>query len=145
MATEVNAPRVQYPVAGTILTFTRTMRYWSRRKNTQGGMRESASGTARAAFTIRRDYLLDITLRFPETELSAVETMHAWMEDNIGTAFRFWPDVAITGTSFDCYLVSPVQGEDLAPTRADLPSDLEVTLTIRRTNGASFGLAWYSD
>lgn len=138
-------PKFEYPVAGTVLTLTRPMRHWSRRKITVGGMREAASG-ARAARTIRRDFLLDIVLRIDESELTAVETLHSWMEDNIGTAFRFWPDVGVAGTSFDCVLVKPVHGEDLTPVRSsEFASDLEVSLTLRRSNGAAWTLAWYPD
>lgn len=142
---EVNAPKFRYPTAsGTLLTLTRTMRFWDDYTETAGGFKESASRTARAGRTIVRDNLLDIVLRLTENERAAVRTMVNWMQDNPMTGFDFWPDVAVAGTVFVCYLVHPVQGETLKFARSqEFTSDLETTLTIRRTNLAAFDLIWH--
>lgn len=138
-------PRFQYPVAGTTLTLTQPMRHWERRQNTVGGWRQAASGVI-AARTIRRDYLLDLILRVDESELASVETMIAWMQDNPSTAFTFWPDTDVGGTSFSSLLISPLPGEELrAPRASEFASTLEVALTIRRSTGATWPLAWYPD
>jgi len=139
-------PKFQYPATtGTQLTLARPMGFWEHRQETVGGFRDSAAGV-RAAITIRRDYLLDIVLRFPEDNLDDVETMVAWMQDNPSTAFTFWPDVDVTGTSYASLLVSPGIGESLRATRnGTFKSDLETTLTLKRSNGAAWPLVWYPD
>ena len=137
-------PQFKYPASsGTVLTLTRDMRHWTQRQRTEGGWRESASGVA-AARTIRRDYLADFVIRFTESEADNMETLVAWMQDNIATAFDFWPNAATSGTFYPSYLRAPLHGDDYAPQRNDeLPSDWEVTLTLRRSTGAAWPLVWY--
>lgn len=139
-------PKFQYPAAGTVLALATPMRHWQRRQHTIGGLRESASGTARAARTIRRDYLLDLTLRVDEAELAAFELFIAWAQDNPATAFTFWPDVAVPGTSYACFLIAPVHGEEFtAPRDGEFASMLNPAITLRRTDGAAWPLVWYPD
>lgn len=140
-------PKLRYPAtSGTQLTLTRPMRHWSQPMDSVGGFRKSASGTARASYTIRRDRLLQLILRFDEAENAAIRAFIEWAQDNPNTGFDFWPDVAVVGTLFVCYLESPVVGERWEPQRnQDFASDLEASIVLRRTNGSAFDLSWYPD
>lgn len=134
-------PKLRYPVtSGTILTLTLPMRYWTERMSSIGGFAESASGT-RAARTIRRDYLLDVVFRIDEGELADVQTFVAWAQDHAPSPFDFWPDK--TGSSVSALLINPMQGSDLTPSRGESGSDLEVPLTLRKSDGTPWALSYY--
>lgn len=140
--------RFRYPAtSGTVLQLDLPQREWSRRPAVIGGFREAAVRTVRAAFTISRVYLLDLSLRVWESEITAVESMVAWMQDNPMTAFDFWPDYETTpGTSYQALLVSPMPGErdlEFAPT--DFPAMRDVALTLVRSAGASWPLEYFGD
>lgn len=141
-------PRFRYPhTTGTVLLLENPQREWTRRPRVVGGFREAAVQTVRASRTISRIYLLDIVLRVMESEITAIESMVAWMQDNPMTAFDFWPDYETTpGTSYQALLVSPMPGErdlEFAPT--DFPAMRDVALTLVRSAGASWPLEYFGD
>lgn len=130
--------------AGADYTLTLAQREWDRRTPTIGGFREAAAGGAnRAGRIIRRDYLLDIILRVYESEITSIETMVAWMQDNFATPFTWWPDVDVVGTSFSALLVSPAPGEELTFAPSEFRGMREARLTLRRADGLSWNLQYY--
>lgn len=140
--------RFRYPAtSGTVFQCTLAQREWDRRPRVIGGYREAAVQTIAASRTISRIYLLDIVLRIRESELTAVESMVAWMQDNPVTAFDFWPDFTTTpALTFTALLKSPVPGErDLDFPRSDFPGMRECLLTLARSTGASWDLEYYGD
>lgn len=140
--------RFRYPgTSGTVLQLAYSQREWDRRPQVMGGFREAAVPTVRATRTISRIYLLDIVLRVLESEISAVESMVAWMQDNPNTAFDFWPDYEATpATTFTALLKSPMPGAgDLEFAKSEFPGMREVTLTLIRSTGASWNLEYFGD
>lgn len=133
--------------AGTDYVTTIAQREFDRRGETVGGFREAAAGgTNRAGRVIRRDYLLDIVLRIYESEITAIETMIAWMQDNFATPFTHWPDYVTTpALSFSALLVSPAPGDPLEFPKSEFPGMRDVRLTLRRADGLSWDLEYYGD
>lgn len=141
-------PKFVYPsTSGTVFILMYPMRHWTRRQQTVGGHRVAAAGHPNvAARTVRRDYLLDVVLRLHETELDAAESLIAWAQDNPATTFDFLPHFDGTAGSYPSYLISPVQEEEFTPQRnSEVASVFETTLTFKRSTGASWPFAWYSD
>jgi hypothetical protein len=140
--------RFRYPVtSGTVFQATLAQAEWDRRPRVIGGHREAAVQTVQAGRTISRIYLLDIILRVRESEITAVENMVAWMQDNLHSAFDFWPDYTTTpGLTFTALLKSPLPGQaDLEFARSSFPGMREVPLTLARSTGESWDLEYYGD
>lgn len=132
--------------AGTDYVFSLAQREWDRRPEVIGGYREAAVRTVRAARTISRTYMLDVVLRVRESEISMVETLVAWMQDNPNTAVEWWPDKDVALESFDVLLVAPMPGEgDLDFARSDVGGIREVTLTLIKDDGTAWDLEYYGD
>ena len=132
-------PRFVY--TGTDWTPDLPQRPWAYRTPTVGGSRTAASGTP-ASYVVRRDSLLAVTLRIWETELADLQALVAWGQAS--ETITFYPDTD-TGTSYACYLESPLAGEELAPQRNDqVPQILEVSLVLR-SQGAAFALEYFPD
>jgi len=126
--------QITYGVGPTTLAFTLPARIWT--PATQGvgaGIEFSAAGTP-AAWVTRREYTLTVTQRLVESEWPAVR---AWLEHaQGGGTFAWFPD-ADEATSHTCYLVRPTIEEDVRPARTEYFSGMEITFTIRRTDGAA--------
>lgn len=138
-------PSFSYPAEdGTTFTLSLPLKPWTERMLSIGGFRESAAGV-RAARTVRRDYLLDLTLRFDESELATLRAFVEWAQDNPATAFTFWPDASDSETSFDAILISPMQGTDLIATRGETISDMTAQITLRLAAGGPWDLVYYPE
>lgn len=105
-----------------------------------GGMEVSGSGVP-AAYEIRREYLLHLTLRFAESEWATVERLLRHLQ-RAGSA-TFYPD-ATAGDNHTVYGESPAMGEEIRPRRSDEPSTLEIDVTVRRTTEAIFDDEYYA-
>ena len=110
-------------------------RPWNFGSRGEGGSDVAASGVP-AAFEIRRDYLLHLTLRFTTAEWDDVERLVRHLQR--GGSATFYPDQDVPGTSHVVYGESPALGEEIRPRRSDEPSILELDVTVRRTTQAIF-------
>lgn len=101
---------------------------WTPGDDTLGGVRVAASGLP-ASYIVRRDALLDVMLRFRESEWPAVLSLVTYGQT--GQVITFFPD-AEELTTFDVYLQTPAAGERWAPSReATYPRVLTLALTLR--------------
>ena len=107
-----------------------------------GGSDVSAAGVP-AAFEIRRDNLLRLTLRFPEHEWDDVERAVRHLQ-KAGSA-TFYPDQDDTSVAYTVYGESPAMGTEIRPRRSDFPRVLELDVTLRRTTDVIFDDPFYSD
>lgn len=107
-----------------------------------GGSDISAAGVP-AAFEIRRDHLLHLTLRFPESEWDDVERLVRHLQ-RAGSA-TFYPDQDDTSVAHTVYGDSPKLGEDIEPRRSGFPAILELDISVRRTTDAVFTDPYYGD
>lgn len=119
-----------YGPSGSEITLTTTIsvKPWTPMNRTIGGQRIAASGVP-ASYVVRTDHLLDVTLRFYESEWSAVENLIAFGQS--AQSFLWYPE-ATSGASVEVYLDAPAYGDTVTPTRdAEFPRVMEVTLTLR--------------
>ena len=107
-----------------------------------GGSDVSAAGVP-AAFEIRRDNLLRLTLRFPEHEWDDVERVVRHLQ--LAGSATFYPDQDDTSIAYTVYGESPAMGSEIRPRRSDFPRVLELDVTVRRTTDAIFDDPFYSD
>ena len=107
-----------------------------------GGSDISAAGVP-AAFEIRRDHLLHLTLRFPESEWDDVERLVRHLQ--LAGSATFYPDQDDTSVLHLVYGESPALGDEILPRRSDFPSVLELDVTVRRTTDAIFIDPYFGD
>lgn len=110
---------------------------WVPSDSTIGGSRTSAAGIP-ASYVVRRDALIDITLRIMEDEWASFLNMLYWGQS--AQVLTWYPDALDTGTSFNVYWESPLAGERVAPSRdAEYPRMFTVSITLR---GAGSAVPW---
>lgn len=106
---------------------------WLPADETVGGSRVSAAGIP-ASYVVRRDAMLELTLRIRESEWASLVNLVAYGQT--GAALTWFPDQDDDTTFFQVYLHSPAAGERWGPTRlASYPRVLEVQLTLRGALG----------
>jgi hypothetical protein len=116
-------------------------RAWLPADESIGGVRVAASGVP-ATYLVRRDVLLELTLRFPESEWDDVLDLVTFGQS--GETITWYPDADATGTSFSVYLQAPAPGERCNPTRdGTYPRMLEVTLMLRGASGSAPWVAYF--
>lgn len=130
-------------VYATASAFAATLpaRPWTPVDNTVGGSRTAASGVP-ASYIVRRDGLLELTLRIEEAEWAAFLALIVFGQS--AAAFVWFPD-AEEATSFTVYLDSPAAGEKWKPTRDTYARVFEVTITLRSTDGTPLWLPYFDD
>lgn len=133
-----NTPRFVYGSSQFIPTYP--ARAWNPSDEPIGGARISAAGVP-ASYIVRRDALLELTLRFTEAEWPTVRALVAFGQS--GQEIAWYPDAAEV-TSFSVYLHAPAAGERWGPTRsADFPRVFELTLTLRGVDDAVPWVAFF--
>jgi len=116
---------------------------WTPVTPTVGGSRTAASGTP-AAYVVRRDYNLRLTLRLYETELPNLAALIRWGQ--LAEYFLWYPDANESGTSHAVYLENPVAGESWEPARdGTYPKVFTVDLVLRLVVGGPWYLDFYPD
>lgn len=103
------------------------------------GIDWSAAGVP-SAWVTRRDRTLQINQRLLESEWPAFRAFLEWAQS--GGTFAWHPD-ATAGTSYTCYLLSPTIDEEVRPQRGQYFGEMEVSFTIRRTDGAAIDEVYY--
>lgn len=120
---------------------TKPMFPWEHRRAGIGGSAVAASGVP-AAYVIRRDRIVDLTLRVMEGELDALSSILEGIRDS-GDPFVFAFDRDDEATEFTVYLVSPAWPDEIESERDDQYRELfTVPISIRRADGEPFGLSW---
>lgn len=129
-------PRFTYTdsVGSVDLTLSLPQRPWGFGSQGVGGSDVAGSGIP-AAFEVRRDYLVHLTLRFDESEWAAVERLVRHLQ-RAGSVV-FYPDTS-AGDNHTMYGHSPTLTEEIRPRRTDEPSTLEIDVTVRRTTEAIY-------
>ena len=136
MVTTAFRPRWVYNDGSAVdYTMSLPQRPWGHGSQALGGSMVSAAGTPES-YEIRRDYLMDLVLRFPESEWTNVERLVRHLQRS-GSA-TWYPDQGDAGTSHTVYGVSPAMGEPIRPSRTDDIGTLELAITIRRTTSTIF-------
>lgn len=102
-------------------------RQWIPVDSTIGGVRIAAGG-APTSYLVRRDGLLELTLRFRETEYADLAAVIAYGQG--GGILKWMPD-ALGSDLFDVYLETPAMGERWQPTPSEYPRVLEQVLVLR--------------
>jgi len=109
---------------------------WAIEAPTIGGSRTAAGGIP-AAYVVRRDDNLILTLRLYETEVRLARALVAWGQSS--EPFAFYPDRDNTAVLFTVYLEDPLAGASFQPTRVGgFPKIFEISLTLRQTNFANW-------
>lgn len=113
---------------------TISVKSWTPSDRTVGGARIAASGTP-ASYVVRRDALLEITIRFYESEWASVANLVAWGQ---GSNVITWaPEASDPGTTVDVYLDAPTAGDTFTPSRdGNFPRVLELAIVLRGKDGA---------
>ena len=123
------------------LEATISARAWIPIDLTVGGSRTAASGVP-ASYIVRRDAMLELGLRFWESEWASVLNLVAWGQTR--QAITWFPDALDLLTSFEVYLEAPLAGERWAPQRdSNFPRTFEVSLTLRGVGAAVPWLAYF--
>ena len=132
----VERPKWVYNDGGAV-TYTMALpqRPWDYGKRQVGGSDVSAAGVP-AAFAIRQENLLYVTIRFPVSEWASVERLVRHGQG--GGTITFYPDQA-GGTNHTVYIDEPAMGQVIRPRRsANDQRTFELDLTLRRTTDALF-------
>jgi len=107
---------------------------WTPRDRTVGGHVVSQAGIP-ASYVVRRDVLLDLTLRFWEAEWPMVAELVAFGQTC--QPFLWWPDASVDETIV-AYLETPAAGDRWSPARSsDFPRVFELGLTLRAASSDS--------
>ena len=133
-------------IFGTVLDLTDwettlPVRPWLHPTDTVGGSRTAASGTP-AAYVVRTDFNLIITLRLYETELPAVAALIAWGQ--AAEPFLWYPD-ADQAANHEVYLEEPKPGGTWQEMRlGEYQRVMEVQITLRRVDGYAWDLDYFT-
>ena len=130
-------PKFVYGLTGseTTLELTLSQGLWTPADVTIGGSRTSAAGVP-ASYIVRRDAVLDVTLRFWEAEWADILNLIAWGQQ--AESFLFFPD-ADEATNWEVYLEAPLAGARFAPVRDAFTRVFTLPLTLR---GAGITVPW---
>lgn len=129
-------PRFEYDTGPTTLDFSIPARPYMPVDSTIGGTDRSAAGIP-AAYEIRRDHNIVVSLRFYESEWPSVQAMLEFGQAHPNT-MTFYPDQTVTGTSFTVYLEVPKMGERIAPRRMpDFTEVYELDIELSQVNSGS--------
>ncbi len=131
----VERPRWVYNDGSAVdYTMSLSQRPWDFGKRQVGGSDVSAAGVP-AAFVIRQENLLYITIRFPVSEWDDVERLVRHGQG--GGTFTWYPDQS--GTNHTVYIDEPAMGEIIRPRRdSNDQRTLELDITLRRTTDTLF-------
>lgn len=135
------SPKFTYDVGPTTLLMTQSSTIWTPDRVLQGGGSESAAGVPEN-YVIRRDGILNLGLKFLESEWAAVA---AFLDFCIGSGsqgwFTFFPDQT-KGLNYQSWLLKPKIGEPWGTKRADgYVKALQIDLTLRtRTTGTIYDI-----
>jgi hypothetical protein len=112
----------------TTLVFDIPPESWLPREGSIGGMIRATSGIP-ASYVVRRDRMVDLTLRIREEEWSSFLNFLVWAQE--GGSFTWIPRVGGT-EEYEVTLFAPMPGAVWAPTRATAyPRVFLATLTLR--------------
>lgn len=125
--------RITYGAGPAVLTFALPARDWTPGTVGIGGGLEFSAAGVPSSWVTRRERTLTIIQRLLETEWPAVR---AWLEYAQGGGTFVWYPDAVGATWHTCYLVSPGPEEEVRPLRTEHFGAMELTFTIRRTDGA---------
>jgi hypothetical protein len=125
-------PRIVYGT--TTLDLTWPQRHWTPSSVAVGGRDISATGVP-AAYSVRRDQLLDVTIRFEEDEWPDIEAWLQWAQGQ--RPFTWHPDRSNLSASYTVYLQEPAMGEPILPERDEqFPLVFTVGVQLRRVGWA---------
>lgn len=103
------------------------------------GGSETAAGGIPASYSIRRDHLLSVPLRFTEEDWPEVEALIDEMMTS--AAVEFYRDADDEAPTNTCYLESPKEGEEWGPDRTDeMAGEFEMTIVLRSITGPWDGI-----
>lgn len=120
----------------TTYTLTQPQKLWTVHSKSHGGGDVSDAGVPEA-FIIRRDQLVDVEIRFLESEWAIIDTIIAFGQT--GQSFTFWFDKDDNATDYVVYLDSPSIGDgDVSPTRDSYVGVYTLRMTLRTTDASRF-------
>jgi hypothetical protein len=131
-------PKIVYAAGGgSTLNFSLSQKLWTYEEGAgMGGEDMSAAGVP-VSYIVRWDQLLNVTLRFLESERAAVMDWLKWAQQNKSTSFSFYFDATdLAGAAYDVYLESPKVGERITmPREANSPWVMSTSVTLRQVTG----------
>lgn len=136
-------PRFVFGTGGDVVDWAGRwpMRPWDRRTATVGGSRTAAGGMP-AAYVVRRDRNLMLTLRVDESEIDTLEDLVQWGQG--AENFLFYPDANDDTTSVLVYLEDPQAGTDLQGVRStEYPRVIEHTIQLRPVNPTRWTMQYF--
>ena len=113
-------------------------------KRTIGGGNVSSAGVPEA-YRIRRDRLLRVPLRWPETLHQQVLAFIEAMEDDPSQGCVIYPDNTDLDVSKVCYLEEPAPGDEWWPTFYPADWVYAYDFVFRSADGSAFGWLKYPD
>jgi hypothetical protein len=139
--------RFVYGIGAGVVDWSTTLptRAWDRRRPTVGGSRTAAGGVP-AAYVVREDHVLAVTLRVFESEWSDLIGMIQWGQ--FAESFVWYPDASLSviATSFSVWLENPMAGSDVVPVRSsEYPRVLEQTIELRSVSALPWTLEYYAE
>ena len=130
-------PRVVYNAPGVTINFLLPQHFWEPEEGAGFGDEDISAGGVPLSYVVRYDQMVNVVLRWRETEHVAVMTWLEWCMKNKGIPFTFRLDQNDAATEYSMYLHSPKTGEMLRPRRPpNAPHTRELDMTLRTSNGA---------
>lgn len=142
----IRRSRFTYGVTGDFTTEL-SARAWTPADSSIGGRRVSGGGVP-VSYLVRRDNLIDLTLRILETEW---EDFLAFLQfGQTSAAFLWYPEANDVDDpdydAFEVYLETPAMGERITPTRdGQYPRMFEVPITLRGVGAVVPWLPYFED
>lgn len=129
----------KFTCGATTYSLTQPQKLWTVKSKPYGGGDVSDAGVPEA-FIIRRDQLVDIEIRFLESEWSVVDTILNYGQT--GQSMTFWFDKNDNATQYTVYLESPNVGDgEVTPSRDTYTGVYTLKMTLRNTSTSPFTTA----
>jgi hypothetical protein len=139
---QVWTPRIVYNAITVDLSYP--MELWLPVSGGVGGSARVASG-AGEAYELRRDQMVDLGVRFDETEWPVVEAWLRWMQQTFGSCQFYFDRFNLPGANFTADLETPKLGEEIKPTRdTQYPAAMTIPVRLRQVGvGGPISVAAY--
>lgn len=136
--------RFVYGLTPTDWTTTLPTRAWGRRTGTVAAGSRTAAGGVPAAYVVRRDHVLSLTVRIYEAEWPDLHGVIEWGQ--FAEQFTWYPDAGglVHALGYAVWLEHPQAPNDVTPNRSDeYPLVLEQEIHLRRADGLPWDLDFY--
>ena len=135
-----NTPAFQF--GASTLALGTPVRPWTSGARAIGAAREESAAGVPSVYVHRWEYPFSFSLRFSEDEWADVRAM--LVHGMEGGTITYHPQGISGGESYVCYLIQPVAGDDVQPSRdGAFAGMLELPIRLRRTTATPIDSGYF--